>query len=373
MARYSMKELKDKLNTGTNIRQLSLKDGLSKKIWLPIEDVVYKRTHFDIKSRTKFKNSSKLVMECVNQNPGEKGAGCPICEEIDTLWAQWRGTQDKEEKQKITTKINAIVSEEFWFNGIDLDNPSEFIAIRFTPAMFREIDKIADKYGLPNVTWIYKYSKDSNRYTLIENTDNKAKIEEMKGILDDLLNRDYESGGPCDIEKALIHPISRERMLEILNGDGSENEEHIEDEKPAKSSLLDKKKTKESTAKVSEETTSLDDLSLDEPAPKKESKPKDKLDEQLSLDDDSIGSEDIGDLGLDDLDLDEKPVMVKITYEVIAEKVSKKDATYLKKLGAYLVEEKKIEKKDSINEQIREIAAYVKKSGSIEVPESKLV
>ena len=37
------------------------------------------------------------------------------------------------------------------------------------------------------------------------------------------------------------------------------------------------------------------------------------------------------------------------------------------------IEEKKIEKKDAINEQIREIAAYIKQSGSIEVPESKLV
>lgn len=367
MARYSMRELKDKLNSGSSIRQLSLKDGLSKKIWLPIEDVVYKRTHFDIKSRTKFTRSTKSVLECCNQTPGAKGEGCPICEEIEELWKLWKATSGKDEKKKITERINAIVSEEFWFNGIDIDNPSEFIAIRFTPAMFREIDKIAEKYGLTNVTWIYKYSKDSNRYTLIENTDNKAKIDELKLSLDDLLNRDYENGGPCDIEKALIHPITRERMIEILNGDGSEGdyEEHIEDDKPAKSSLLDKKKAKESTAKVTEETTSLDELTL-------EDSPKDKKDE-LTLEDESLGSEDIGELGLDDLDLEEKPKMVNITFDVVSEKVSKKDVAYLKKLAAYFIEEKKIEKKEAINDQIRELASFVKKSGSIEVPESKLL
>jgi len=371
MARYSMRELKDKLNSGSSIRQLSLKDGLSKKIWLPIEDVVYKRTHFDIKSRTKFTRSTKSVLECCNQTPGARGEGCPICEEIEELWKLWKATSGKDEKKKITERINAIVSEEFWFNGIDIDNPTEFIAIRFTPAMFREIDKIADKYGLTNVTWIYKYSKDSNRYTLIENTDNKAKIDELKASLDDLLNRDYENGGPCDIEKALIHPITRERMLEILAGDGSE-EEHVEDDKPAKASLLDKKKGKESSAKVTEETTSLDELSLDEPIAK-ESKAKDKLDEQLTLEDESLGSEDIGELGLEDLDLEEKPKTVNITFDVVSEKVAKKDASYLKKLAAYLIEEKKIEKKEAINDQIREIASFVKKSGSVEVPESKLM
>lgn len=375
MARYSMKELKDKLNSGGigNLRQLDVKSGGSKKIWLPMDDVFYKRTHFDIKTRSKWRNSSKNILECLNQTPGEKGAGCPICEEIEELWKTWRDTNDKEEKKKITARINNIVSEEFWYNGIDLDNPTEFVVIRFTPAMFREIEKIADKYGIQNVTWIYKYTKDSNRYTLIENTDNKARIDEMRLTLDEMVGRDYENGGQCDLEKALFHPISKERMLEILNGNGSDDEEeHVEDYKP-KAKVEKKKDESKPKAKMVEETSSLEELSLEDvesSTKKDESKPKDKLDEQLTLEDEKLGSEDIGDLGLEDLDLEDKPKLIKITFDTISEKVAKKDAAYLKKLAAHLVEEKKIEKKDAINDQIREVAAYVKKSGGIEVPEN---
>jgi len=345
---YSIRDMK-KLRGGANVRKMVLDDNVSKKIWIPKEHFVYVRTHFHVKAFTTFKSAKWDIIPCFNQEYGQNGKGCPICDEIQKEWAKWRKLPKdaKEEKKKITDKINQMVAEEFWMNAIDVQSDDKkFEAVRFTSSKMEDVLKVLEFCSLEDVVWLYKKcvdgdgKKKSTKYSLNDDTDQPELCAKLKAQLDFFCGRSYEEGGPCDLDKLVRKYDSLDKYMAILHGEdaGDDGEESVPTESP-------KQKEKESAVEITDEEMSLDDLDSSTP----------KTDE---LDLDGAG-----------LDLpDPEPVkMVKVDAEFI--KANMKDQNKMKIVYEKLLAEKKVAETKDYKTLVQSVYAVVK-SNPIELKES---
>lgn len=363
---YSLKDLKKK--SGHEFRQLELPEGVNKKIWIPEMEVCYHRVHFNVKRN--FPRSKFDVLDCPNQIMGEHGKGCPICELTEKLWNDWKIIDKKSkkdeslivEKKKIQDKINMIVSEEIFFNGIDIeDDDKKFQAIRFTRAqgfkILETVEALQKKEKNPiedihELIWYYMKSVSAKKKTeySIQQIDspelNKIALS-LYAELEMLKNRPYEQGGPIDLDKAIIRPRTIAEVKAVL--EGGDVEEDVEKNTTSRKA--------EPTIDIDEsESLSLDDLDDKKPDPKKE--------ESESLDMDSLELDDIG-----DLDEPKAPVLVSIKPETI--QANLKNAPWLKALVSFSIKSKWIDDLKDLANNVKAVFKYVKGKGEIQVPETE--
>lgn len=238
---HSLKDLKRLKGGVSSVRKMILDDNVAKKIWIPREDFVYCRTHFNVKRLTSYKSAKWDIVSCFNQTIGERGKGCPICAEIQKEWDLWKKLPKdaKDDKKKITDKINQMVAEEYWMNAIDLSSDDKkFEAVRFTNSKMEDIQRVMEFASLEDIVWSYKKivtmeggKKTSTKYALVEDTDRQDLCEKLKAQLDMFVGRTYEEGGLCDLDAMVRKYDSLDKYMAILNGEGGdeEAEEHHQD------------------------------------------------------------------------------------------------------------------------------------------------
>lgn len=365
---YKLKDLKSK-GRFQKPRELELPDGVSRKIWIPEEGFLYHRVHFGIKTFTKYSNSKYDVMECTNQNFGEDGKGCPICKEVQELWAQWKKADTKEAKKAVTDKINRMTGEYFFFNAIDLESENkQFVSVQFTKSKKDDLIRIGEIYGIDNVIWLYKKKVTGEgkvkkiEYTLTELTEQDEMIAKYKTKLDEWKSREYEKGGPVDLERAYLRNIrTPEQMLEVLNGGGDDDKSDESDlnyDASKKSQASTQKKEEKPKVDIDESVSlSLDDIN-------------DPLDSKKSTETTSVDSLDLdSNLGLDDLSLDslESPKKkIKVSAQMVNEK--RADKVFIEKVVDFLVNSGKMKRLDDYVTNLK-TAYAVLKSGEIEMEE----
>src|SRR3990172_7097737 len=153
MATYTGRELQEKTKGGITAPEIKMVPDVTLKLWIPVEEVFYKRTHYQLKTLTKYTNAKHNVIDCLNQMPGEKGKGCPIEDEVEKYWAMFKEADTKKdtiERKRILGIINRLVAEHVNMNVIRIadDNPEyKFETIQFSMSKFNDILKINKKYG----------------------------------------------------------------------------------------------------------------------------------------------------------------------------------------------------------------------------------
>jgi hypothetical protein len=316
--------------------------------------------------KTFYKNAKFDVVDCCNQNLGEKGEGCPICSVVSKLWNDYaivngkkESKETKELKTEILAKINKMVNEEVYFNGIMIDDPKkEYCAINFTRVQGLKILEIVETAikngtakGIHEIVWFYtksKSDKGKTEYTL-QNID----MPELKKIavgfnqeLKVLNARPYEEGGPVDLEESIIRKKTPAQIKAFIMGDDVE-----EDVESNTSSKVD-------TSVVIDESESL---SLDE------------LDGKTSIDkkeeSESIDMDDLDLDGSDSLELDEPetPALRSITPEII--RANLKNIPFLKKLVAFSDKSNFIIDSGDLTKNVKLVFKYVTDKKEIQVPE----
>lgn len=358
---YSSQQLKDKIKNNFDCRKLELPYDVWKKIWIPEDAQLYHRIHFKVKTRTPFKNSKYDVLDCFNQEPGQEGKGCPICDYMQELWAEWRDANKKKDVQRkkdLQAQINAITVEEYWLNGIDLeDTEFMFQGIRFTRAKFEDYLKIVATRGVGQFGLRYKKEKGPPvGYTIVEDDINDT-IKTLMKSLDKLKERSYEMGGEVDLDKIARSYKSLDHYKAILHGaddseEGSDN--HPEPTKQTKPSI---------NIDESESSISLDDVGLDIEAKPAEKKPETKVEEKsIPADDLSL---DAIDLGTDDISLDDveeiKYFDVSVdTFKQKWEAEKSKCEPWINKIYTQLFVEKKIPECKDLPSKVKGIFAFLK-------------
>jgi hypothetical protein len=348
-----------------------------KRLWIPKNEFFFKKVHFGIKRLTPFKNAKYNALDCLKQEAGQRDTECPICAFIESLWEKYNALKSKEEKKKLLEQINQIEAQYCYTNAIDIDDEAEeFSAIYFTPSRVMEIDKIAEKYGIQNIIWLYKKIEKNKKvsYSLVESFD-KEVTADLVSRSEMLMERSYEDGGLVDLERAYGRQQTLKQYLELLGETGdSDDEEDVQeppshDEPPAKKSVP-KKKEEKIEIEVEDSDISLEEI---EEAPKKKAEPPKKKAEppkkqetsDLDIDDLSLESLDDSDLDLEDVEEE----TVTISADEINEK--KKDQPWILKIYQHCLANGDIEKKDAYIDQIRTIYAFAKKNNGITMP-SKL-
>lgn len=372
MSLYKMSDLKQKNAFNSNVRKLELELDVTKKIWIPFEDFCYKRVHYAVKQHTQFKHAKYNIIDCYNNKIDENGRGCPICDVIEKLWGDWREAKTKEDKEVVIKKINALRAEYYYMNVVDLSDPEQkFFVATFTKSKMAELEKFSDRAEISSVIWHYKKTKtgETTKYVLIE-VDAEETITKLKKNLEVLSNREYDNGGPCELEKALIRKTSKEEYMKMLDPDdeGGESEtleEDLSENKQPKLGKKDKKEEKPKTEILEDENLSLEDLDEKPKDKKPDLKPDTK---KTSLEDESLSLDDIG---LDDLKLEDEPLKekkkLKIEPAMVKEKIN--DKSFISALSAFLVKNKKMEVKGTYKETAIETFGVVKKLGSVEITE----
>jgi hypothetical protein len=360
MAVYSIKDFTEKKGGGAKVRKLELEEGKQRKIWIPEFKFLYKRVHFMIQKLTDYKNAKFSAMDCFNNNLGEKGKGCPLCKCYDELWDKWRAATKKEDKQALLGMINRLMTEEYWFNAVDIGDPElPFLAARFTASKMKELASIDAEYGIDNVILLYKMKKEGIKttYTLQEDADRAEVVKNLKDQYDTLSGREYTDGGPVDLDRGLLRNQTMEVYMNRLMG-GHDHEESSEENA------------------IEEESTSLTDITLEDvPAKEKKSVEKDK---KLSLEDDKL---DLSDLDKDDdvsLELDLDDVVEKLPEKqyAISPLFIKQNAKVVKTIESifeHLNSKKELPSKETYKEKIEALFGYVKTKKEIKVPMSVMV
>lgn len=367
MPLYTPGEAKAKRGQGLNIRKLELAVGVPRKIWLPSDQLLYKRVHYNIRRCTSFKHAKYDALDCFNQKAEEDGKGCPICEERQQMWAEWRKAKkdgDKALMAKLLKPINEIFCEYQWGNCIDLDDENqEFQGVCFTKGVFPDLERVQSKYGINNVIFIFKKGKNGEKisYSLTEITDLATTVQKMQGKLDELMARSYDDGGPIDLEKTLERQYTKDEYMDLLtNGEESDERDHDPKETAPSSSKKEAPKNK-STIEIDEsDSITLDDLeagNTTKDKPKEPDKPKEESLDSLDLD------------GLDLEPLTEPEKFVKVSAKEINEK--RNDKAWVEKIYNFLLQEKVIQAKEQYRDKLMEVFNFAKK-GDIEMPEKYL-
>lgn len=347
---YTLNDLK-RSSGKVEYRSLELPINKNKKIWIPSLQFLYHRTHFNVKMF--FPKSRFTVLDCSNQNLGQNGKGCPICELKESFWAEWKKA-DKDQKKNIQEKINKIVSEEIWFNCIDIEDPDKmFQAVRFTMPKGKDLlnsVEASESKDISNIIWYYKkLQKDEKIEYSIQDIDSPELVKlahELKESLPMFMSRDYAHGGPVDLESSIIRVRTAQSIKDVISGNDSSSHEDEEDVE----SNVSAKKTSTPTVEIDE----TDSISLDDLDGKK-----DELSESLEMD------------GLDLDPVDPPPVKyVQITSELFAEKVKGKDVSFLKTMVEFAVKEKLIKDEGSLNANVKNLYNCIKTSKDFPVPES---
>jgi hypothetical protein len=372
MAYFTAKELKSKMSGGArNSRELKHEGTI--KLWIPNEQFFYARKHFNLHMVPMVKSSAKSCW-CMNTSP-ELTERCPICEYIQTLWKEWREAS-KESKEKIQGVINKLVDEKYWVNAIDLsDKEQKFIAVKFTASRMKEILTIIEKDPVDGIIWSYKKTagkdksgKERISYSLTESTDD-ARAHELKENYDFLWGRNFEQGGPIDLEKVYGKTQTYDQLHDYLTKSNGEDESDAELDDSEVSTLDDVAKpvTKTATAKTTTQTPtkttvkpkeddlSLDNLSLDS-------------DNDLSLDTESLSLDGDDELSLDDISA---PIVkkVKMPKDFIVKNLKNKQL--LSQVIEHFKEEKILEITGDMKKDVNAINNYLK-TNDLEVPESLL-
>jgi hypothetical protein len=372
MAYFTAKELKSKMSGGArNSRELKHEGTI--KLWIPNEQFFYARKHFNLHMVPMVKSSAKSCW-CMNTSP-ELTERCPICDYIQTLWKEWREAS-KESKEKIQGVINKLVDEKYWVNAIDLsDKEQKFIAVKFTASRMKEILTIIEKDPVDGIIWSYKKTSGKDKsgkerisYSLTESTDD-ARAHELKENYDFLWGRNFEQGGPIDLEKVYGKTQTYDQLHDYLTKSNGEDESDAELDDSEVSTLDDVAKpvTKTATAKTTTQTPakttvkpkeddlSLDNLSLDS-------------DNDLSLDTESLSLDGDDELSLDDISA---PIVkkVKMPKDFIVKNLKNKQL--LSQVIEHFKEEKILEITGDMKKDVNAINNYLK-TNDLEVPESLL-
>lgn len=361
---YSSSTLKSKINTKFDCRKLELPEDKWKKIIIPEDAQLYHRIHFKVKSRTPYKNAKYDVIDCFNQEPGQEGKGCPICDFIQELWGEWRianKKKDVDRKKELQNNINSILCEEYWLNAIDIeDEEFMFQAVRFTGPKYGEYDKIRSTRGAGG--FILRYKKEKGppvKYTLVEDELNSV-AEKLVKSLDSLKSRPYEMGGPVDLDRIARNYKSLEAYKAILEGgdDAEEGEESSEPSTTSKPAVKEKIVIDESEASIS-----LDDVGMDlEAKPKPEVK-KEEVKKETKVED-SLDLESL-DLGIDadDISLDDEPKFFEIdavSFKAKWDAEKAKAEPWITHIYKFLNAEKKLPELADLPSRVKGIYGFLK-------------
>lgn len=392
MPRYDFKSLKEKAASGKNTKYRSLEPevGVRYKLWIPSEDFLYKRVHYEIKSRTPFRHTRFDTLDCLNQELGEKGAGCPICATIEPMWDDWNAAKTEKEKKQIQNAINNICAEYFYFNAINLSDPDKkFILVKFTKAKMNELlTKVEDRnkekdkpreYTISDIIWRYKKSEKGEgkqKKTEYELIDDLAveETDKLRKQLKTLEARDYEDGGRIDLDQMDTRRArTKEEFLEILGESSGSSGSRKSD-----SSSDDEKDL--SDVEEDSEQLSIDDIADDtnkDATDKKKDAPKTsagKKDDEEKLEDEEISLGDLEDDKQEELELtdEEQPKMITVTAAEFAAKFKAKENDYCIVVYRYLLDQKKVKEVQGFKDMANAAFAYLKTAKSIEMPEKLL-
>lgn len=362
---YSLDDLRKK--SGVKARKLELVPNIPVNIWIPKPDLCYHRIHFDVKKH--HPKSKYNTLDCLNQTLGEEGKGCPICVMVKDLWADWKKTKDTNVKKDIQNRINQIVSEEYFFNGINIEEEDKFFkAIRFTRAKGLQIldtltalETEAKKTGakpkvLGDFIWSYgltesgegKKKKKDYSLSIIKSPELYKIAAALMLDYEKLANRPYEEGGLVDLDGTILRTNTLENYNAILEGKvEDESEEHestevsnevIETEESTSLDSIESSSTDTTDALSTDTTESLEDSSTG------------------SLDDLSLGSGDeLGDLGLEEAE----PPMVEITASDFKKEVAAKNMNYINAVIKHAIDSKLITDTKVLNTNVKTLYAYL--------------
>jgi hypothetical protein len=360
MALYTPSELRNQKGKYEKVREIDLKPGMTKNLWIPCEKTLFKRVHYNVKKFSSFKAAKYDTIDCFNQNFGENGKGCPICEEIQQLWGKWneaKKNKDEKARLEIQGRINQLKAEYYYMNVIDLDDPEKkFYACRFSPACYREIERIDGTDGLANS--VFTYAKTDTKKTSL--TLNKLGASLAKELLKEeqhLMDRDYNEGGPVDLERAYIREYTKEKYMSLLN-DGIEEDEHDHEEPPKKE---EKKQEKVPELETVDDSIQLDDL---EEKPKETQKKVEDKKEEVDID--SLDGLDLEPLNFEE---DKPKKMLKISAKEINDK--RKEKSFIECIHVYLLKQKKVQQTTDYVEKVKAVFA-VAKQADFEIPEDEL-
>lgn len=373
MAYFTAKELKSKMSGGGSRNSRELKHEGTVKLWIPNEQFFYARKHYNLHMVPVVKSAAKSCW-CTNTSPDLPNK-CPVCDYIQELWKEWRGTSNKDEKAKIQGIINKIVDEKYWVNAIDLnDKEQKFIAVKFTASRLKEIFTIIEKDAIGGIIWSYKKTISKNKdgsdrvsYSLTESTDDTRAHELMENY-DFLWGRTFDLGGPIDLEKVYGKDQTYDQLHDYLTKAGSEDDSDSELDDSDISSLDDvaKPEPAKSTAKAAPKATAT-------PKPAVKAKEEDLSLDNLSLDGDDL-SLDIESLSLDaddELSLDDVVTvkMVKMPKDFIAKNI--KNRQLLSQVIEYFKENGILVITGDMKQDVNAINNHLK-TNEVEVPESLL-
>jgi hypothetical protein len=375
MPLYTASELRERKQSGNPFgRMLQLKDNDEPTtIWIPSPSSLYVRKHFGVKTFSSFKGARYDTIYCFNQNLGQKGKGCPICEEVESLWKKWHLLKEagkKDEMKKVQEQLNRFKGVDYYyFNAINLDDPEhKFFALCLTAALSDEIIKKDEKYSLENITWLLqKVNVNGNKRTNLTpvTKGNEAIVKELQAKLEEYNSRDFEAGGPVDLEKAYDRKYTKAEYADLI-GSSDEAVDDPADKLPEDNEMV-----------VEEESIQLDELEPMESvkeAPKakesvketKQEKPKEKPAEtdEISIDDLELEND------LEPLDFDDEPKeLIKITAKEINEKRAVKQ--FIGNLYSFLLSSNKVAQKTDYKDKLMEVFNFAKK-GDIEIPKNEL-
>jgi hypothetical protein len=388
MPRYDFKTLKEKAAQGKNTKYRTLEPevGVRYKLWIPSEDFLYKRVHYELKTRTPFKHAKFDTLDCMNQEYGEKGSGCPICACIEPMWDTWKEAKTDKEKKQIQGLINQICAEYFYFNAINLSDPDKkFILVKFTKAKMTELltkvddrNKEEDKpreYTVSDIIWRYKKSEKGEgkmKKTEYELIDDLAveETEKLRKQLKAFEAREYDDGGRIDLDQMDTRRARTEKeFLEILGEfSGSSGSGSTGSSSDSEKDLSD----------VEEESEQLniddiaDDTDKDKAGKKKDavvaSKTKTAKEEVLETEELSLG--DLEEKQDEPLELtDDEPKMIQVTSAIFQEKYKAKETDYCVSVYRYLLDQKLVKSVTGFKEMAQAAFTYIKSKTSIDVPE----
>lgn len=187
-------------------------------------------------------------------------------------------------------------------------------------------------------------------------TDQDETIARLKSKIEEWKEREYDDGGPIDLEKAYVRfQRTAEEMTKILNG------EDIDESSSDEEDLKPKKETKKAETKVEvDESTSISLDDIEDPLDKKETKKETKAESISDLD---------SELSLDSLDLDDLETpksKIKVSATMLNEKRAEKD--FVNKVVDFLAKSGKIKKSGDYVTDLK--ASYaILKGGDIEIEE----
>jgi len=397
---YSFSELRNRL-TGNKPKVFDYPLDKKLKVFIPYEAFTYRRTHFKIQVHTPYKSAKFNTLDCLNQNYGEQGSGCPICEYINNeLWAQWRTARDAGDdasKKSIQAKINALKGEEMFVNAFLLDDPTTPIVLRLTMGMYKEIEKGCKDHPISEIIWKIKKTSENTKVTYFVDEDHMP--AECA-----ILWKTIEGLHLPDLDKTMIRHYDLKKYKELLNNHEVEvSEEEIPFEyddsdaiysstPPTKTTppKADKPKADKPATKtppkapskkieVEEDSINIDDIDIpmeeDKPAPKKEPV-KEPVKETVKeeFDPETKAAEDDLDISLDELGLDEldepKEKMTTITKDDVLKK--KLEKPYITAIYNYFVEKKELKAVTEYKEVVTNLYKYAATKNSIQFP-SKIV